>query len=95
MLKEQLRYKKNKRMRYESWLTYPEMSVAVQKIDGSYRCMEYDLNGKSRRNSKLCESVVELKFYLLSLPMPPKKEILELIKRLTPKTKTESKIANI
>lgn len=78
-------------MRYESWLNYPEMSIAIQKVDKEYRCTEYDTYGNSLRNTKTCSGTLELKFYLLSLPSPPKKQILGLITTLSEAEETKAK----
>ena len=78
-------------MKYQSWLNYPDMSIAVQKTHSEYRCIEYEPSGKKRQNYKSCSSILELKFYLLSLPSPPKKQVLELINALTPTTSSKSK----
>ncbi|WP_027419551.1 hypothetical protein [Crocinitomix catalasitica] len=69
-------------MKYETWLTYTNMSMAVQCIKGEYHCSEFGANQERKLNLKICTSTLELKFFLLSLPKPPKKDILALINRI-------------
>ena len=69
-------------MKYETWLTYPEMSLAVELKNDEYHCCEFGVNQSKKLNIKVCSSVLELKFYLLSIPNPPKKEISILINKL-------------
>jgi hypothetical protein len=72
-------------MKYESWLTYPEMSIGVQLKKGEFHCSEFGTDQKKKQSLKICDSILELKSYLLSLPNPPKKEISELISKLKAK----------
>jgi hypothetical protein len=59
------------------------MSIGVLKVGEEFQCVEYDLNGTNRKNSAFFGSPLELKFHLLSIPSPPKKEILEFINSLS------------
>jgi hypothetical protein len=76
-------------MKYETWLTYADMSIAIQIKKGEYHCSEYGSNAERKDSLKICTSILELKFFLLSLPVPPKKEILALINRLENKRSRE------
>tara|TARA_B100000809_G_C14992260_1_gene478455 strand:+ start:585 stop:803 length:219 start_codon:yes stop_codon:yes gene_type:complete len=69
-------------MKYETWLTYPNMSLAVELKNNEYHCCEFGVNQTKKLNIKICTSILELKFYLLSIPNPPKKQISVLIKKL-------------
>ena len=69
-------------MKYETWLTYPDMSLAIEFKKNAYHCSEFGINQVKKKGCKICDSIVELKFYLLSIPKPPKKEILDLISKL-------------
>lgn len=78
-------------MKYDSWLTYPSLSVGVQIKKGEFHCSQFGSNQEKKQKVKICASTVELKFYLLSLPTPPKKEILDLIDKLEAKTSFKPK----
>ena len=69
-------------MKYEAWFQYPEMIISIQDLGDKYRCSEFGLNETSRRSFKDCDSNMELKFFLLSIPNAPKKEIITLIAKL-------------
>lgn len=69
-------------MRYEAWLQYPTMTVAVQLVNGQYNCIEFGAEQALRKSLKICDSILELKFFLLSLPNSPKKEIVALVNKL-------------
>lgn len=66
-------------MRYKAWLNYSQFSIAVEETNGLYRCIEFESKNMTRKGVKDCTDVLDLKFYLLSLPNPPKKEISSLI----------------
>ena len=72
-------------MKYEGWLKYPESTVTVQRVEGSYRCVEIDLKEQSGKRINDCSTTLELKFFLLSIPGSPRKEIMELIVLLNSK----------
>ena len=72
-------------MKYEAWLKYPVMIISIQDMGDKFRCNEYAIDNTVRRSFKYCESVVELKFFLLSFPNAPKKEIIPLIASLETK----------
>lgn len=69
-------------MKYETWLTYPDRSIGVHLKKDEYHCCEFGNNQETKQHLKVCTSLLELKFYLLSLPKPPKKEISALITKL-------------
>jgi hypothetical protein len=69
-------------MKYKSWLTYPNLSIGVLLKKDEFHCSEFEPNQEKKQKLKICSTIVELKFYLLSFPMPPKKEILILIEQL-------------
>ena len=74
-------------MKYEIWLTYPNISIGVELKKDEYHCSEFEPIQGKKQNLKICTSIVELKFYLLSFPQAPKKEILGLIDRLESSSK--------
>ena len=76
-------------MRYKAWLNYPQFSIAVEETNGLYRCIEFESKNMTRRSSKDCADSRELKFFLLSLPNPPKKEIAQFIDQLSDKLDKE------
>ena len=72
-------------MKYEAWLKYSDRTISIQDLNGKYRCNEYGPEETERRSFKDCESNLELKFYLLSFPNAPKKEIITLLRKLQEK----------
>jgi hypothetical protein len=69
-------------MKFEAWLKFPEMIIGVHKVNEVFRCYFFHGEQLSRNNFRDCHSILELKFYLLSIPSAPKKEILLLISDL-------------
>jgi len=69
-------------MRYEAWLVYDDMALAVENKNGVFHCSGFISNQERKVNLRICYSTLELKFFLLSLKTAPKKEILLLINRL-------------
>ncbi|MFT5822251.1 MAG: hypothetical protein ACI8ZM_003507 [Crocinitomix sp.] len=69
-------------MKYDTWLTYKDMSMAIQFKKNEYHCSEFGLNQERKLSPKICTSTLELKFFLMSFPAPPKSEIMALINRL-------------
>ncbi|MFD1553971.1 hypothetical protein DNU06_13800 [Putridiphycobacter roseus] len=78
-------------MKYETWLTYSNMSIAVQIKEGLYHCSQFGSNQEKKKDSKVCSSIVELKFFLLSYPNAPKKDILAFISKLEAKKSVTGK----
>ncbi|MFT4601350.1 MAG: hypothetical protein ACI857_001530 [Arenicella sp.] len=79
-------------MKYEAWLKYSEMTIAIQDFGDKFRCNIYGENDTTRKSFKDCNDPLELKFYLLSFPSAPKKEIDVLITKLeAKKIKAEAK----
>jgi hypothetical protein len=76
-------------MKYESWLPYPKMTIAIHKMGDKYQCIEFPVNMTMRKSTKICESIMELKFFLLSIPNAPKKEVALLINSLYRKYKQD------
>lgn len=79
-------------MKYQAWIKYPEKTISIHDFDGKYRCNEYALEATTRRSFTDCDTSLELKFFLLSFPNAPKKEILNLIVNLQKKA-AERKIS--
>ncbi len=69
-------------MKYDTWLNYSNMSIAVQIKEGLYHCSQFGLNQEKKKYFKICSSILELKFFLLSYPSSPKKDILTFINNL-------------
>ena len=69
-------------MKFEAWFKFPHTTIGVHKIKGTFRCHHFQGEILSRNNSNDCHSILELKYYLLSIPNAPKKEIILLIKKL-------------
>lgn len=58
------------------------MSMAIQIKKNEYHCSAFGANQARKLSLRVCSSTLELKFFLMSFPKPPKTEILELINRL-------------
>ena len=69
-------------MKFEAWFKFPDMTIGVHESKGIFRCHHFHGELLSRKNSNDCHSILELKYYLLSIPNAPKKEIMLLIRRL-------------
>ncbi|MEX1003579.1 MAG: hypothetical protein WDZ35_15780 [Crocinitomicaceae bacterium] len=70
-------------MKFDAWLNYPSITIAVERVDEGYRCVKFVEESIVRGGAVFCEDERELKHFLLSIPNPPKKEISELIASLS------------
>ena len=73
-------------MKFSAWVDYPSMSIAIQIVDGKFKCVKYVGNRKVHSAEKICSSLDELKDFLESLPYPPKQEIEEILDSLISNT---------
>ncbi|MCH2235617.1 MAG: hypothetical protein MK078_15355 [Crocinitomicaceae bacterium] len=69
-------------MKFDKWIEYPTMSIAVQKIENGFRCFKYVDGNIVRGASADFEHTEKLSEFLLSLPNADKVDVRSIIAQL-------------
>lgn len=69
-------------MKFSAWIDYPSFSIAIQTIEGSFRCVKFVDKKVVRGAEKTLDSKTDLEEFLITLPYPPKEQISEVLDTL-------------